>query len=98
LTTIYVESGTLGFTAVTGNVNLSLGTNPAVSERAFTGQEYLLQPGDAALFGTGVMQSIRNPITEITTILVTMIAPNGSAPYNGLSTSEGYVIRVDDAN
>ncbi|MGH2551312.1 MAG: hypothetical protein ACRDHN_18140 [Thermomicrobiales bacterium] len=92
LTVIYVESGAIGFTAVTGNVWLTSGTESIVKERAFTGAEYLLKPGDTASFGPSAQQSIRNPITRPSIFMLTMVTPKGATPYDGLTTSEGYPI------
>lgn len=92
LTVIYIESGAIGFTAVTGNVWLTSGIDPMTKERAFTGAEYLLKPGDTASFGPGAQQSIRNPVTATSSFLLTMVTPHGATPYEGLATSEGYRI------
>lgn len=96
LTMVYVESGMIGFTSVTGNVQLTLNNDVSGTERAVTGVEYLLRQGHVAAFGAGVQQSIRNPATEVAVFMVTMITPRASTPYDGLRTSEGY--RITFAN
>jgi hypothetical protein len=63
-------------------------------QRATTGVELLLRPGDTASFGPGVQQSIRNPVTEDTVLIITMISNKEHVPFDGLWTSEGYPIIV----
>lgn len=94
-TVVYVESGVLGFTAVTGAVDLTLGQFPVEHRRNVRGVEYLLNPGETASFGPGVQQSIRNPVTRETSIVVTMISPRSETPFSGLWTSEGYPVIVE---
>jgi quercetin dioxygenase-like cupin family protein len=94
LITMLVEQGVIGFTAVTGNVELTLGRDPMRRERAMTGAEYLLRPGDTASYGPGVQQSIRNPVTEDTVLIISMISSSKTIPFDGLWTSEGYPIIV----
>lgn len=94
LITMYVESGAIGFTSVTGNVDLTLGITPMQRQRAATGAEYLLRPGDTASYGPGVQQSIRNPVTEDTVLIISMISAKEPMPFDGLWTSEGYPIIV----
>jgi hypothetical protein len=91
---MYVERGAIGFTSVTGNVDLTLGITPMQRQRAATGAEYLLRPGDTASYGPGVQQSIRNPVTEDTILIISMISAKALIPFDGLWTSEGYPIIV----
>jgi quercetin dioxygenase-like cupin family protein len=95
LTTLYVESGMLMFTGVTGVVRLSRGVNPVEHTTTVTGQPTRLNPGDTVSFSQGVQHSLYNPVLSPTAIIVTMIAANDVVPYNGLWTSEGYPIRVE---
>lgn len=92
LTVLYVESGAIGFTSVTGTVLLTTGLDVPERAQALTGAEYLLRPGDTASFGPGTQQSLRNPVTQTTSLLLTMIGPRDARPYADLVTSEGYPI------
>jgi hypothetical protein len=93
LTTMYVETGALGFTSVTGHAELI--PDPVLpAERAVTGVEAVLWPRSIVTFGAGVQHSIRNPVTQETTIVVTMLIPREATPYDGLWTSEGFRITV----
>jgi quercetin dioxygenase-like cupin family protein len=95
LTTIYVESGLLVFTGVTGIVRLSRGVNPVEHTTTVTGQPTKLAPGDTVSFSQGVQHSMYNPVLTPTAIIVTMIAASAVVPYDGLWTSEGYPIQID---
>lgn len=94
-TIVQIEAGKLALTAVTGNVDLTFGTGEVVRETSAKGREYLLAAGDTASFTQGVQQSIRNPVTMPTAIVVTMISPDSELPFNGLWTSQGWQVVYD---
>lgn len=94
-TVIQIETGKLALTAVTGRVALTFGRDNLVREENRKGVEYLLSPGDTASFGAGVQQSIRNPVTVSTTIVVTMISPRTEIPFKGLVSAQGWPIVIE---
>jgi hypothetical protein len=94
-TVLQVETGKVALTAVTGRVELTFGIDPVIREEHRKGAEYLLAPGDTASFGQGVQQSIRNPVTMPTVIIVTMISPRTETPFKGLVTSQGWRVVIE---
>jgi quercetin dioxygenase-like cupin family protein len=94
-TTIYVESGLLNFTAVTGTVRWTRGIDPVERTAVVTGQPTNLRPGDTVSFNLGAQHSMYNPILEPTSIVITMVGAGDAVPYDGLWTSEGYPIEVE---
>lgn len=94
-TVVQIESGKLALTAVTGSVDLTFGTDPITRTRNTKGFEHLLSPGDTASYGQGVQQSVRNPVTVPTSIIVTMISPDDEEPFQGLWTSQGWPVVLD---
>jgi len=91
-TVVQIESGKLALTAVTGSVELTFGADPITRTKNTKGVEYLLSPGDTAAYGQGVQQSVRNPVTVPTSIIVTMISPADDKPFQGLWTSQGWPV------
>lgn len=94
-TTIYVETGMLQFTGVTGNGLLTHGIHPLERSLSRTGVPVQLGPGETVTVNRGIQHSIFNPVDRPTSIIVVTIAPSGTVPYDGLWTAEGYPIIVE---
>lgn len=94
-TTIYVESGVLIFTGVTGNANLTRGVDPVEYGSSRTGEFTRLEAGDTATVNRGIQHSLFNPVTQNTILIITTIEPDGKPPYHGLWSAEGYSIVVE---
>jgi mannose-6-phosphate isomerase-like protein (cupin superfamily) len=89
-TTMYVESGMLQFTGVTGNGLLTRGIQPVERSLTVTGIPVNLLPGDTVTVNRGIQHSIFNPVDQPTAIIVTTIGPGNTIPFDGLWTAEGY--------
>jgi quercetin dioxygenase-like cupin family protein len=94
-TTMYVESGLLQFTGVTGNGLLTRGVHPVERSLTTTGTPVQLKPGDTVTVNRGIQHSVFNPVDRPTSIVITTIAPSNSVPYDGLWTAEGYPITIE---
>lgn len=94
-TTIYVESGVLIFTGVTGNANLTRGIDPVEHDFARTGEFTRLEAGDSVTVNRGIQHSLFNPVTQPTTLIISTIASDEKIPYDGLWSAEGYPIVVE---
>lgn len=95
LTTIYVESGVLQFTGVTGNGDLTRGIRPVEHTSTRTGEFTRMEPGDSVTVNRGIQHSLFNPVDRPTSIIVTTIAPAEVVPFDGLWSAEGYPIHIE---
>ena len=95
LTTMYVESGVLQFTGVTGNAHLTRGIQPVEHTFTRTGEFTRMEEGDSVTVNRGIQHSLFNPVDRPTSIIVTTFAPSDVVPFDGLWTSEGYPITVE---
>lgn len=94
-TTIYVESGVLVFTGVTGQANLTRGTGPVTHEASITGEFTRLNAGDMATVNQGIQHSLFNPVTQPTVLIISTIATDERIPFDGLWSAEGYPIVIE---
>lgn len=94
-TTIYVESGVLIFTGVTGNAHLTRGTNPVEHGSTNTGEFTRLNTHDMVTVNKGIQHSLFNPITQPTVLIITTITSDEKIPFDGLWSAEGYPIVVE---
>lgn len=95
LTTMYVESGVLQFTGVTGNADLTRGIHPVERSRTRTGEFTRMKAGDSVTVNRGIQHSLFNPVDDPTLILITTLAPQDVIPFDGLHTAEGYPIIIE---
>lgn len=95
LTTMYVESGALQFTGVTGNAALTRGIHPVEHTSTRTGEFTRLDAGDSVTVHRGIQHSLYNPVDRPTSLIVTTVAPATPVPFHGLQTAEGYPIIIE---
>ncbi len=87
-----IEAGELTYTVLSGEVEItragSAGT-PGPSERATSGQEFILRPSDALVEQDGMVHQARNDGSEPVVILIASLFPTGepmSRPAEAVAT------------
>ncbi len=94
-TTIYVESGVLIFTGVTGRAHLTRGVVPVEHGSTNTGEFTRLEAGDTVSVNRGIQHSLFNPVTQPTVLIISTVASDGKIPFDGLWSAEGLPIVVE---